>query len=157
MSWQERRLAHPLGVGLEAMWLILGSPVRPLRLIGGSLATAALTATSFLLTVGWIYRMSDREFDAASRALLTTLLATCAICVLAVYVGALLADVPPVPAALSWILGFAIPWAVNEATKDPTGLYRIGLIFIVGIMAVGATIIALAVAKIRVAAGRRRL
>lgn len=115
-----------------------------------------LTAVSYLLTVGSIYRMSDTELDATSRPVLAALIAAGLVFALVAYIGALLWGVPPIPAALSWILGIAVPWAMDAANQDPTGLYQIGLLFLVVIMAVAATVIALTVAIVRSAVDRRR-
>lgn len=141
------------------MWLILGDPVRPVRLIVGSLVTAALAAASWIGWLGWLY-WGEYEEDPLTGAedglLVMWPLVGCVLSLVAVLVGALVADVPPVPAAAAWIVGFAVPWTMEAAARDVTGLYVVGLVLLVGGMAMAAALITAIVTWLRGALARRR-
>ena len=73
----------------------------------------------------------------------------CAVSLLIVFVAALILQVRPLVAAPALTIAFAAGWVTTEAPRDDTGLYGVGLILLLGGLAMSTTVTSLVVLGLR--------
>ena len=134
-----------------------GTPLRAARLMGAAVALGLLAAAMWFAWLGWDddYYLTKGVEEGPYRAWQVV---GCGLCVAALAVAAQLwargfVAVPLLAAAA--MVGFAVPWTVHATANDDSGLFVVGLLFLL----VGggtALVVLLAVTESVASAVRRR-
>jgi len=113
--------------------------------VAGVLAVAILSALSWFAWMGWDHQYQvDRGVPTGPYQ--TWQVAGCAVTLLVVFAGALLAGVRPLLAAPALILAFTASWTVQAAGEDETGMYGVGTVaLLLGLTAATALVAAVVV------------
>ncbi|MFC3502502.1 hypothetical protein ACFOOK_16205 [Micromonospora krabiensis] len=122
----------------------------PLGQAAGALVVALLSATSWYAWLGWDtgYRV-DPVTGATSGPYEVWQVVGCALTLLVVLVGALLAGVRPVLASAALTLAFTAAWTAAAASRDDSGLYAVGAVLLLVGLAVGTAVVAAVVRAVR--------
>ncbi len=126
-------------------------PARPWYQFFGVVAVALLT---FLVWFGWLGWDHEYQLDPATNTYQgpyeTWQVVGCAVSLLALLIGALLARVRPALAGSALTLTFTTAWSVNGASSDDSGLWGVGaLMLLCGLSAASLVVTALTTALIR--------
>jgi hypothetical protein len=116
----------------------------------GVLAVAALSALSWYAWLAWdseyqvdpVTQVSSGPYEAWQ-------VVGCALSLLVLFVGALLAGVRPVPASAALTLAFTAVWTATAASRDETGLYGVGMVMLLVGLTVATTVVSVAVLGLR--------
>lgn len=73
----------------------------------------------------------------------------CALSLLVLFVGALLAGVRPVPASAALTLAFTATWTAEAAPQDETGMYGVGMLMLLVGLSVGTILVSVATLGLR--------
>ncbi|GAA2678213.1 hypothetical protein [Actinoplanes palleronii] len=101
------------------------------RALIGTVVVAVLSAGAWFAWLGW-----DTEYQTDPATGVTSgpyeawQVAGCALTLLVVFVGALLARVPALLASLALTLAFTAVWTAQAAAEDSTGMYGVGTIML---------------------------
>jgi hypothetical protein len=121
----------------------------PFQLIG-FVVVAALSVLAWYAWLGWDTQYQiDPVTQAASGPYEAWQVVGCALTLLAVFVGALLAGARPLLASIALTLAFTAAWTVQAAANDETGLYGVGMMMILVGLTVATTVVGYVVAAIR--------
>ncbi len=108
---------------------------------GGLLA--ALAAGTWFGWLGWDHEYQvDPASQVASGPYEAWQVGGAALCLVIVLVGGLVARVRPSLAGAAVTLGFTVPWTVDAARTDDTGLYVVGALFLLVGLAAGCAVVA---------------
>jgi hypothetical protein len=116
----------------------------------GVTTIATFSALSWFAWMGW-----DQEYqvDAAtgsqSGPYETWQVAGCALTLLVLFVGALLAGVRPLPASAALALAFTAAWTAQAARADATGLYGVGTIMLLAGLSAATAVVSVVVLRLR--------
>jgi len=110
--------------------------------LAGVIVVAALSALSWFGWMGWDHEYQvDPSTGAQSGPYEAWQVVGCALSLLVLLVGALLAGVRPLLASASLTLAFTIAWTVQAARSDETGLFGVGTtMLLVGLSAATALV-----------------
>jgi hypothetical protein len=116
----------------------------------GALAVAALSVGAWYGWLGWdttyqidpITQVSSGPYEAWQ-------VIGCALSLLVVFVGALLAGVRPLVASAALTLAFTAAWTATAAPRDETGLYGVGMILLLVGLAMATAVVSLVVLGLR--------
>ena len=124
----------------------------------GTLLVGVLAALSWVAWMGWDQQYQTDAAGNVSGPYETWQVVGCAGSLLALFVGALLAGVRPVPASAALVLAFTVAWTVQAAAEDETGMYGVGtVLLLIGLTAATAVVAAVTLAvRNRWSARRRR-
>jgi hypothetical protein len=121
----------------------------------GVLGVAILSALSWFGWMGW-----DSEYQVvdgvASGPYEAWQVVGCALTLLAVFVGALLAGVRALFAAPALVLAFTTSWTVQAAREDVTGMYGVGTVALLIGLTAGTALVSAVVVPLRAARLARR-
>jgi hypothetical protein len=124
----------------------------------GALAVAAVSAGAWYGWLGWdsTYQI-DPTTQVASGPYEAWQVIGCALSLLVVFVGALLAGVRPLVASAALTLAFTAAWTATAAPRDETGLYGVGMILLLVGLTMATAVVSLVVLGLRrLWTGRRR-
>jgi hypothetical protein len=114
----------------------------PLFQVVGVLAVAVGSALSWLAWMGWDHQYQvDPATGVSSGPYEAWQVIGCAVSLLALFVGALLAGVRPLPACAALTLAFTAAWTAQAASADDTGLYAVGMIMLLVGLSVATTVV----------------
>ena len=120
-----------------------------LRAVAGLSALAAATVFAWW---AWLGRDTEMQLDPAtgnySGPYTTAQVAGLVLTLAALLIVAVLLRVPALPAAAVMTVAFTAAWTV-QASEDETGLFLVGMILVLGGMAIGTTVVALLTAAVR--------
>jgi hypothetical protein len=120
-----------------------------LRAVAGLSALAAATVFAWW---AWLGRDTEMQLDPAtgnySGPYTTAQVAGLVLTLAALLIVAVLLRVPALPAAAVMTVAFTAAWTV-QASEDETGLFLVGMILVLGGMAIGTTVVALLTAALR--------
>ncbi|HLL68642.1 MAG TPA: hypothetical protein VK453_23440 [Micromonosporaceae bacterium] len=124
----------------------------------GVLAVAVCSALSWVAWLGWDQQYQvDPVTGVGSGPYEAWQVIGCALSLLTLFVGALLAGVRPLPASAALVLAFTAAWTIQAARTDDTGLYGVGMILLlVGLSMATALVSVLTLALREVLIVRRR-
>jgi len=114
------------------------------------IAVAVLAALTWFAWMGWdtTYQV-DPVTQVASGPYEAWQVIGCALSLLVLLVGALLAGVRPIPASAALTLAFTAAWTATAAPNDETGLYGVGMILVLVGLTAGTTVVSLVVLGLR--------
>jgi hypothetical protein len=124
----------------------------------GVLAVAALSALMWYAWFAWDSQYQvDPVTQVGSGPYEGWQVIGCALSLLVLLVGALLAGVRPLLACAALTLGFTAAWTATAASQDETGLYGVGMILLLGGLTAATTVVSLVTLGLRrLWSGRRR-
>ena len=116
----------------------------------GALAVAVLSAGLWFAWLGWDTQYQvDPVTQVASGPYEAWQVIGCAVSLLVLFVGALLAGVHPFWASAALTVAFTTAWTVSAAAGDETGLYGVGTILLLIGLAAATTLASLVVRGLR--------
>jgi hypothetical protein len=128
----------------------------PFQVIGVP-AVAVCSALSWFAWMGWDQQYQvDPVTEVASGPYEVWQVIGCALSLLALFVGALLVGVRPLPAATALTLAFTAAWTAQAARADETGLYGVGTIMVLAGLSIATTVVSLVTLGLRALWVRRR-
>jgi hypothetical protein len=116
----------------------------------GALTVAVLSALLWFAWLGWdtTYQV-DPVTQTTSGPYEAWQVAGCAVSLLTLFVGALLAGVRPFWASAALTVAFTAAWTASAAATDETGLYAVGTILLLIGLTAGTALVALLVQGLR--------
>jgi hypothetical protein len=150
-------LVRSYGFGMTTITARHGRP-SPWFQVAGVAAVAVLAALLWYGWLGWDTQYQiDPDTGVASGPYEAWQVIGCALSLLVVFVGALLAGVRPVPASAALTLAFTAAWTATAAPNDETGLYGVGMVMLlVGLSTATAAVSLLVLGLRRLWRTRRR-
>jgi hypothetical protein len=123
----------------------------------GVLAVAVLSALSWLAWMGWDDQYQvDPATGVASGPYEAWQVIGCALSLLVVFVGALLAGVRPWMACAALTLAFTAAWTAQAAPDDETGMFGVGVIMLLVGLSVATIVVSAVTVGLRNWWGARR-
>jgi hypothetical protein len=118
--------------------------------IAGVLTVAVLSALLWYAWMGWDTQyQTDPVTKVASGPYEAWQVIGCAVSLLVVLVGGLLAGVRPLLASAALTVAFTAAWTATAAPKDETGLYGVGMMLLLAGLTAGTTVISFIFLAIR--------
>ncbi|GAA0811022.1 hypothetical protein [Spirilliplanes yamanashiensis] len=125
----------------------------------GTIAVAAGAVLTWFAWLGWDSQYQvDPATGVSSGPYEAWQVVGCAVTLLALFVGALLAGVRPVPAGAALTVAFTAAWTAHAAATDDTGLYGVGMFMLLIGLGLATTVVGAVTMELRGrwAARRRR-
>jgi hypothetical protein len=116
----------------------------------GVLCVAAGSVLSWWAWLGWDHQyQQDAVTGVWSGPYEAWQVVGCALSLLVLFVGALLAGVRPVPASAALTLAFTATWTAEAAPQDETGMYGVGMLMLLVGLSVGTILVSVATLGLR--------
>lgn len=120
------------------------------RQAAGTLAVAVLSALAWFAWMGWDSQYQvDPVTQVSSGPYEAWQVIGCGLSLLALFVAALLAGIRPLLAGAALTLAFTAAWTATAARADDTGLYVVGMMLVLGGLAMATTVVSLVVLGLR--------
>jgi hypothetical protein len=116
-------------------------------IISGLLAAATLGSYWLFLGQDTTYQL-DPATGNSSGPWTTGQVIACVLALLVLLIGAVLAGVRPLLAAAVLTVAFVVPWTIQAASTDETGMYGVGVVLILVGMGFGSWLVAAVTAAV---------
>jgi hypothetical protein len=127
----------------------------PFTQVIGTAAVAVLAALSWYGWMAWDHEyQTDPVTGVASGPYETWQVIGCALTLLAIFIGAVVAGVRPVLVSVALTVAFTAAWTATAAAEDLTGMYGVGTIMLLVGLGLATTVASVVTVAIR---GRRRV
>lgn len=114
------------------------------------LLVALAAALCWLAWLGWDHSYQvDPLTGATSGPYQAWQVVGCALSLLVLQVAALLTGLRSLPVGAALTAGFAVPWTVQAATTDDTGLYAVGAVLLVFGLAAASALVSVVTLRLR--------
>ncbi|BCJ44754.1 hypothetical protein GCM10010168_15670 [Actinoplanes ianthinogenes] len=118
--------------------------------VGGVVAVAVLAAGSWFGWMGWDHEyQTDPVTGVVSGPYEAWQVIGCAVTLLAIFAGAVVAGVRPAFVSIALTLAFTAAWTYTAAAEDATGLYGAGAVLLLLGLGLATAVATLVVALIR--------
>ncbi|MBD0327881.1 MAG: hypothetical protein ICV68_15720 [Pyrinomonadaceae bacterium] len=116
----------------------------------GVVIVAAGSALSWLAWLGWDHQYQlDPVTGVWSGPYEAWQVMGCALSLVVLFVGALLAGVRPLPASAALTLAFTAAWTAEAAPGDDTGMYGVGMFILLVGLGIGTTVVSVVTLGLR--------
>nr|WP_296072670.1 hypothetical protein [uncultured Actinoplanes sp.] len=121
--------------------------------VGQTAGAAGVAVLSALVWFAWLGRDHEYQVDpvtgAQSGPYETWQVVGCALSLLVVFVGALVAGIRPLPAPAALTVAFTAAWTVSASRSDTSGLYVVGTVLLLAGLSAATAAVAAVVSRLR--------